>query len=175
MASASRSHRKRTWGFERGRYANANIVARHRHAYKDGARTHGERPSLEGAWTVMSEYVKSHGSSLYMPYMAGEVNIVMDANGNEAVEVEILRNGKMVPYTVAGDDVSFVQNKSVVRVDAPRMYRLLNAPNREEGVLELRVTTTARDCTRLRLAEDAARMQSDVHRRSWAIFRCSLL
>ena len=131
-------------GFERGRYANANIVARHRHAYKDGARTHGERPSLEGAWTVMGEYVKSHGSSLYMPYMAGEVNIVMDANGNEAVEVEILRNGKMVPYTIAGDDVSFVQNKSVVRVDAPRMYRLLNAPNREEGVLELRVDDGAR-------------------------------
>lgn len=131
-------------GYERGRYANANIVARHKHEYKDGVRAHGDRPLLEGAWTVMGEYVRSHGGSLHVPYMAGEVNIVMDAGGNGAVDVEVLRNGEPLPHTVAGDDVSFVGGKSIVRVDAPRMYRILNAPTYEEGVLELRAGDGAR-------------------------------
>lgn len=131
-------------GYERGRYANANIVARNRHEYRDGHRAQSDRPSLEGAWTVMGEFAQSHGGSLYMPYMAGEVNVVMDAGERDAVEVEVLRNGEPIPHTGAGDDVSFVGRKSVVHVDAPRMYRILNAPTHEEGVLELRAGDGAR-------------------------------
>ncbi|OGL70868.1 hypothetical protein A3C17_02835 [Candidatus Uhrbacteria bacterium RIFCSPHIGHO2_02_FULL_53_13] len=131
-------------GYERGRYLNPNVDARQKKMYRDGRRARDDRPVLEGTWKVMGEYAESFGGSLRLPYMAGEVNVVMDPGTHDAVEVEVWRNGEPVPHAAAGDDVSFMQRASVVHVDAPRMYRLMNAPTHEEGVLELRVGEGAR-------------------------------
>ncbi len=124
-------------GYERGRYANRNVEARHLVKYKR-VKGRDDMPSLEGMWNVNKEFAASGGGALHMPYMAGEVNLVMDPNGHERRTVILEKNGKPILHTEAGDDVSFEDGQSVVYVDVPRMYKLISAKQYQEGVLTLR-------------------------------------
>jgi thiol-disulfide isomerase/thioredoxin len=124
-------------GYERGNYANRNVEARHTITYRK-TKGRDDMPSLEGTWNVDSEFAVSKEGALHMPYMAGEVNLVMDPNGHERRTVVIEKDGKPLLHTEAGDDVSFEQEKSVVYVDSPRMYRLILSDRHHEGVLTLR-------------------------------------
>ncbi len=124
-------------GYRRGNYANRNVEARHLVSYKK-TKGRDDMPSLEGDWKVEAEFAASGGGALHMPYMAGEVNLVMDPDGHERCTVVLEKDGKPILHTEAGDDVSFESGQSVVYVDVPRMYRLISAKQHQEGVLTLR-------------------------------------
>ncbi len=128
-------------GFQRGHFSNARLEVRHPHVYKRGGKRM-DLPTLEGEWIVEGQYIQSVDGTLHMPYMAGEVNLVIE--GSEHVEEKrpqmvVLRDGESIPHTEAGDDISFDGNDSVVYLDGPRMYRLLLSNKHHEGTLTLKV------------------------------------
>ena len=132
-------------GALRGRFANAMIERGHIVNYRRPTMA-GDRPALQGAWKVEGEYAQSHGGKLLMPYMAGEVNLVMALSPDARVKktVEVRRDGKAMVRAEAGDDISFAKKASVVTVDHPRMYRLVFSKQHHGGLLELEVPSGVR-------------------------------
>lgn len=128
-------------GFKRGSFANKTIEKGHVHVYRPSAKK-TDLPLLEGSWRVAADHVESHGGKLYVPYMAGSVNIVAEVT--EKVAMTVTRDGKAIEHTEAGDDVSFEGRRSVVLVDEPRMYRLVLSAKHHEAVLELDVPAGVR-------------------------------
>lgn len=110
-----------------------------------------------GPWRAADDHLASAGesSALILPYQAATVNAVMAPSGDPvelmlgiadpgaapltAVDVVITQNGRPLSPLEAGDDVTFDPGgRSLVRVDAPRMYSL--ARNPVFGRFELRLT-----------------------------------
>ncbi|MBI2476981.1 hypothetical protein HYV72_02295 [Candidatus Uhrbacteria bacterium] len=123
-------------GFERGRYANSNMEAGHVVRYKKPS-VLDDLPMLDGEWKIENEHVESYGGTLFLPYMAGEVNVVMQGEGKQVVE--LVRDGKPLGAKQLGEDAMLEGEKTVVHVEAPRMYRLISDRAHHEGLLELRV------------------------------------
>ncbi len=126
-------------GVERGHFANATVEVGHTLVYRRPS-MQSDRPALEGAWKVEREYAQSQGGRLLMPYMAGEVNLVMGVELGAKVKkavVKVTLDGKSLIRAQAGDDVTFAKKESIVAADAPRMYRLVLSKKHHEGTLEL--------------------------------------
>jgi hypothetical protein len=106
-------------------------------------------PELDGWWVAQREAaaVAASGndpqpSSLRLRYSAAEVNVVLaPPPGAGAARVEITDNGR--PVTARGADVLVDDDGSTfLRVERPRMYSLLYAPEFRSGLLELRSGST---------------------------------
>jgi thiol-disulfide isomerase/thioredoxin len=120
-------------GYERGRIGNmAGIALDSPAAYRDVDKHAEGYFYLEGDWLLTAETsarpVGAKGpSKLHLRYMAKEVNVVMhpplvDRQGR----LELLQDGAPLAAEDAGADVSVEDAVAVVRVNEPRMYRLVN-------------------------------------------------
>jgi thiol-disulfide isomerase/thioredoxin len=108
-----------------------------------GLRRHGQF-ELSGRWRNESDaiaYAGSSGDSGYVvfPFFATSVNAVMSPHGVGATVIVELDGGP-IPATVAGPDITYnSEGLSVVIVDVPRMYQLVESG--EFGRHELKLTT----------------------------------
>ncbi len=132
-------------GYERGRFANHGELEKNQmHGYKKSKMR--DHPILEGEWKVTREYVESGGGALYMPFMAGEVNLVMEladgASSKGSVGVSI--DGKPIARMDAGNDVKFSGKATVVEVSSSRMYKILLADEYLDAMMKLDVPAGVR-------------------------------
>jgi hypothetical protein len=133
-------------GYQRGRIGNTAGIGVDRPATYSNLDKHAEGYFyLEGDWLLTGESaarpIGAQGvSKLHLRYMAKEVNLVMhpplvDRQGR----LELLQGGQPLAAGDAGPDVSIEDGAAIVRVNEPRMYRLVN--NREIDTYELTLTT----------------------------------
>jgi hypothetical protein len=133
-------------GYQRGRIGNTAGIAPDRVATYQDLDKHAEGYFyLEGDWLLTAESasrpVGAQGESmLHLRYMAKEVNLVMhpplvDRQGR----IELLQGGEPLAAADAGADVSVEDGVAIVRIDTPRMYRLVN--NRSIDTYDLTLVT----------------------------------
>jgi len=123
-------------GFKRGRFVNNPVEANHLRDYKR-APDRRDAANLEGSWVVREQYAKSCGGNLHVPFMAGSMNVVAQADGEEKQKILVLKDGKPLVPKEAGDDIVFDGGDSVVFVSEPRMYRLLASHTHQTGLLTI--------------------------------------
>ena len=109
------------FGAKRGRFANLGVEVGHQKRYKK-VRAKRDEPVLVGEWKIENEHMESGVGSVVLDYVASEVNVVA---GEDDAVVEVLLDGKPVPRKIAGDDISFDGNKTVVHIEGSRMYQLV--------------------------------------------------
>jgi thiol-disulfide isomerase/thioredoxin len=141
-------------GYQRGRIGNTAGIAVDRPAtYKDIDKHAEGYFYLEGDWLLTGEIaarpVGAQGESrLHLRYMAKEVNLVMhpplvDRQGRaELLQDPSTGSGQALQPLAAedaGEDVSIEDGKAIVRVNEPRMYRLVN--NRAIDTHDLTIVT----------------------------------
>lgn len=132
-------------GYERGRIGNADVWPDKPARYREAMTERDGYAYLVGDWLLGKESLSrpagAEGESrLYLRYAAKEVNLVIHPPPQPG-RVELLQDGHPVSPEDAAADVRFEDGRSVVVVDRPRMYMLVN--NREFGVHDLSLTTTS--------------------------------
>lgn len=134
-------------GWQRGAYANTNLVPDRPATYRDPGKHMDGFAYLHGDWLVSGEYAArpagaSGESRIVVPYMAKDVNLVMHppAYGGAAT-IRVEQDGRPLAAEDAGEDVVVADGVATVTVDRPRMYRLVR--NREIDRHELALTTTS--------------------------------
>jgi thiol-disulfide isomerase/thioredoxin len=115
--------------------------------YADPGYYLSERFYAGGKWLNGREALRFNGGetesgTLTLSYEAREVNAVMGSRSGRPCEVMITQDGAALTDDISGGDV-LPHSGGRVRVDMPRMYRLVR--NREFGPHQLRFTTTAQD------------------------------
>ena len=84
------------------------------------------------------ESVELSGNSLLLRYEASSVNLVMASPRGPACEVVIQQDGQPIRTVSATTDTRFRENgESFIRVQEPRMYRLVDDPGFGSHELEL--------------------------------------
>jgi thiol-disulfide isomerase/thioredoxin len=135
-------------GYQRGLIGNVAGVTPDRPAtYKDPGMHMDGHAYLDGDWILAAEYLARPAgagavSKLTLPYMAKDVNLVIHppSYGGEAM-FSVEQDGAPITPDDAGEDVQAGGATSVMRVDTPRMYRIV--ANREIGRHELTLSTTS--------------------------------
>lgn len=97
----------------------------------------------EGAWKNHAESLEKFGTSpsvLIIKYRASEVNIVLHP-GPQTAEIAVTVDGKPLPKSMAGADVTLRGGSSVVDVKEPRMYRIISEKGYGTHVLRLQTTS----------------------------------
>lgn len=90
---------------------------------------------LSGTWNIQNQYIQSQGDSgILYHFNAKEVYFV--AGADSPTDIEILLDGK--PVTAKGKDVVNVNGKTVVHVKDTTLYHLIDLPQAEEHILEIR-------------------------------------
>jgi thiol-disulfide isomerase/thioredoxin len=135
-------------GYQRGLIGNvAGVTPDKPAAYRDPGKHIDGHAYLDGDWLLAGEYLArpagaSGESTLTVPYMAKEVNLVIHppTYGGSAT-ISVRQDGAALPAEDCGDDVVAGSGVSVMTVDAPRLYRV--AANRDIDRHELTLTTTS--------------------------------
>jgi thiol-disulfide isomerase/thioredoxin len=135
-------------GYQRGMIANVEGVQPDRAStYRDPGKHMDGHAYLDGDWLLAGEYLArpagaSGESRMTVPYMAKEVNLVIHppTYGGSAT-IALTQDGAPLAKEDAGADAASGDSTSIVTIDAPRMYRLVN--NREIDRHELTLTTTS--------------------------------
>ena len=99
---------------------------------------------LHGLWSIDSESV-THGRStsdyndyVAINYSARSVNAVVRPEGGDPFPVIVTLNGKPVPAEHRGKDLfEDGEGNTVLNVDGPRMYNVLQSPMQRRGELRL--------------------------------------
>lgn len=101
--------------------------------------------ALHGEWTVLSESIQ-HTSSRHLTsgyislvFSGVEVNLVAGATDNRILELIVSLDDKPIPVNQRGNDITEQSGQTVVRIQEPRMYRLIKSPTYLSPA-ELRVT-----------------------------------
>lgn len=112
-----------------------------------GTTTYPEPGSLEvsecrlaGRWLADEEKVTAAeaGAAIVLRYRAREVNLVLTPPITGPVDVQVELDGRPIePAYRTGDTLVDERGATYVRVDAPRMYRLVLGPSVEERTLRL--------------------------------------
>jgi thiol-disulfide isomerase/thioredoxin len=76
-------------------------------------------------------------------YHAKEVNAVIRPSNGKAFDVVVTQDDKPLAEIDMGDDIRQVNGKSILHVDAPRMYRIVNNNDYGSHVLKLASTSDA--------------------------------
>ncbi|HEV2489638.1 MAG TPA: redoxin family protein [Candidatus Acidoferrales bacterium] len=106
---------------------------------------------LSGAWISREECARSapNGttpSSVVLYYSGKEVNLVMAPDG-EPQEVELLHTGEPLSDGELGEDaVRDKDGRTIVRVDSPRMYNLVQNPGMKQRLLQLVARKPGLEC-----------------------------
>lgn len=135
-------------GYARGAPGNAQEMTPDAPAtYRDTGMHMDGHVYLEGDWLIAAEYAARPAgagalSKITVPYLAKEVNLVVHppSYGGDAT-FSVAQDGAPLAAGDAGADVTAGSATSVMRIDAPRMYRIVN--NREIGRHELTLATTS--------------------------------
>ncbi len=101
---------------------------------------------LSGMWKTNSDNLQAQddmGASIILGFTASDVNIVADSL-NGKLEVEVFINDEYVSKEQAGTDVQFIDNKSVMIVDEPRLYNVIHG---DYGTYKLKLVTTSKEFT----------------------------
>lgn len=132
-------------GYARGRIGNSDVWPDKAARYHEELTERDDHAYLAGDWLLGKESLSrpeepTGESSLYLRYSAKEVNLVVYPP-RQPGRMEFLQDGHPLPAEDAGADVRFEDGRSVVIVDQPRMYMLVN--NREFGMHDLSLSTTS--------------------------------
>ena len=99
---------------------------------------------LHGLWSIDSESVthgrstNNYGDYVAINYSARSVNVVVRPTGGDPFPVIVTLDGKPVPQEHRGKDVSEDERgNTVVNVDGPRMYNVLQSPMQRRGEIRL--------------------------------------
>ena len=99
---------------------------------------------LHGLWSIDSESVthgrstNNYGDYVAINYSARSVNVVVRPTGGDPFLVIVTLDGKPVPQEHRGKDVSEDERgNTVVNVDGPRMYNVLQSPMQRRGEIRL--------------------------------------
>lgn len=99
---------------------------------------------FSGKWQLTEESVRSVGPAPEGPayvainYTARSANIVVRPQESASFDVVLELDGKPVPKEMAGDDVTYDdKGRSIVKIDAPRMYNLVRGPKSETHELKI--------------------------------------
>lgn len=111
--------------------------------FRDQGRHQDGMVFLQGPWFCAQEFVR-HARETKTPqdyvlilYHATEVNAVLRTTSREPRVVQVTQDGRPVKEHDAGEDVAWENERSVIRVAEPRMYRIIR--NREFGSHELKL------------------------------------
>jgi len=135
-------------GHQRGLIGNVAGVTPDKPAvYRDPGKHLDGHAYLDGDWLLAGEYLArpagaSGESTLTVPYMAKEVNLVIHPptyGGSATFSVQ--QDGTPLLADDCGADVTAGKGVSVMTVDAPRLYRVV--ANRDIDRHELTLTTTS--------------------------------
>ncbi|MGH9278505.1 MAG: redoxin family protein [Acidimicrobiales bacterium] len=103
---------------------------------------------LVGTWETDEEsvYAMQPGAAIVLQYRAREVNLVLAPPRDGVVDVSVLLDGQPLPPAYRAGDVRVDEaGATTIRVDQPRMYRIVLGPGVEEH--QLRLTAAARGMT----------------------------
>ena len=130
-------------GYQRGRFGNVDLSVDRPAHYQDLSDSKEGLAYLGGHWLLGSESLTRPAgakdeSKLTLRYSAKEVNLVIHPPSGQG-RVEVLQDSQPLSSEDAGADVRFEDGRSVVLVDSPRMYALVN--NRAFGEHDLSLTT----------------------------------
>jgi thiol-disulfide isomerase/thioredoxin len=135
-------------GYARGLFGHQEDVQEDRPSiYHRPERRAMNAAYLDGAWTVRREHAEAaEGASLSVWYQAAEVNLVLHPGDAGAAVLDITLDDAPAPAHLRGEDVGTEDGVTVVRVDGPRMFRLVRGENFEEHELLLRARTPGVRC-----------------------------
>ena len=133
-------------GYQRGLIGNvADVKPDAPATYRDPGKHMDGHAYLEGDWLLAGEYLArptgaQQESTLIVPYMAKEVNLVVHPpTYGGAATIAVAQDGAPLAAEDAGADVTAGATTSTLTVDTPRMYRIVN--NRDIDRHELQLTT----------------------------------
>lgn len=119
--------------------------------FEEAVYTQTQKPSKEkvvgvhGHWRVEKEYLEHTrvlplaSEYLMFLYNAFSVNVVIEPL-RHGLEVYIDLDGKPLPEDLAGEDVTYTkEGQSIIKLDLPRIYRVVDADTYHRGVLKMRV------------------------------------
>lgn len=84
--------------------------------------------ALDGVWQFDEERVQAVGPTgrLVIRYRAGQCHLVVD--GPAAADLDVQLDGAPIPRDLAGPDLTIRDHRSIVRLDGPRLYRVVAGP-----------------------------------------------
>ena len=96
-----------------------------------------------GRWSSTREYFGSEGNDcrILLKYEAAGVNLVMAARKDIDAIVEIQQDGQPLPPDHATKDAQFRDDQSIIHIDKPRMYQLVDNRSFGSHTLELVIRT----------------------------------
>ena len=133
-------------GFERGRLGNESGYASNKVSdYRAGLDYAAEVAYLDGPWFAGREAIEAcpldgRPSHLLVSCAAAEVNLVMNAPESGEAALSVLVDGAPLARSEAAEDVGWIEGRSIIRVNEPRMYRLIKAAEVRQRLVELSVS-----------------------------------
>ena len=119
-------------------------------AYNDPGDYEDGKFYLQGVWSIDSESVTHSrtGSNfedyIAIDYSARSVNVVVRPTGGDPFPVIVTLDGEPVPVEHRGKDIAEDgDGNTVLNIDGPRMYNVLQSPMQRRG--ELRLSTNSPD------------------------------
>jgi len=135
-------------GYQRGAIGNVAAVQTDRPStYRDPGKHVDNYFYLDGDWLLAGEYLARPAgaggeSRLIVPYMAKAVNIVVHPpTYGGGGTLRVLQDGKPLAADDGGADVVAGPEASLVTVDTPRMYRIVENRDIDRHELEFRTTS----------------------------------
>lgn len=125
-------------GYMKGIIANNTGYLSNRNAsYVKPKMISQSKMALGGEFLVASEYIQPQmiGSSIYLNFIATEINLTMEPFGREAV-AEVKLEGSLFPKEIKGSDVD---DSGSVRINEYRTYNILKANFPASGLLSIRL------------------------------------
>src|SRR5437764_6505651 len=120
-------------GYQRGLIGNvADVKPDAPATYRDPGKHMDGHAYLQGDWLLAGEYVARPAgavaeSTLIVPYMAKEVNLVVHPpTYGGAATIAVTQDGAPLPGKDAGANVAATGPASTLAVDTPRMYNIVN-------------------------------------------------
>ncbi|MFA6130805.1 MAG: redoxin family protein [Patescibacteria group bacterium] len=131
-------------GFLRGRYGNGmDLVPNVEHSFTDQGNHEEDLVYLHGHWLVGGEFI-AHARDLSAPteyilvkYGAFAVNAVLKPYQGGKAEVEVTFDGMPLPKEIAGIDIVYRGDQSIVKVTESRLYQLVNSERYHRGTLKI--------------------------------------
>jgi hypothetical protein len=96
-----------------------------------------------GRWSSTREYFGSEGNDcrILLKYEAAGVNLVMAARNDIDANVEIRQDSQPFPPDHATKDTQFRDGQSIIHIDKPRMYHIVDNRSFGSHTLELVIRT----------------------------------
>jgi thiol-disulfide isomerase/thioredoxin len=132
------------FGFLRAKYGNPEgYIPAHEHVFTDTGCNVEDTPYLHGHWRIEKEcamHVKAlprASEYVAIKYSSYCVSLVAGCTRGKC-EIEIELDGQSLPHDMLGEDVSIVQNKAIVAIAEPRLYKIIRSDIYHKGTLKIK-------------------------------------